>query len=246
MTAVGDDLDRQKKPGSDHGPGRFSHVPTQVHEPVLAVEFQARPVQVAAVEVVEVQGDLAVLLVAASRGDEAAWRELLERYTRRVFALVKSRCRDVDVAEEIAQSVFVTVASKLGQGLYTEQGRFESWLFRVAMNRVRDHVRRVRRQATATDSDGLIDRREAPSAAVDPTDERVGVLREAMEQLTDADREIIELRHHGGLSFKQMAELLEEPVGTLLARHHRALKKIKDWMEESGPGTAGRGRSEVE
>jgi RNA polymerase sigma-70 factor (ECF subfamily) len=56
-------------------------------------------------------------------------------------------------------------------------------------------------------------------------------LRRAMDQLSDADREIVELRHHGGMSFKQMADMLGEPVGTLLARHHRALRKLRDVME---------------
>jgi RNA polymerase sigma-70 factor (ECF subfamily) len=55
--------------------------------------------------------------------------------------------------------------------------------------------------------------------------------------LSESDREVVELRHHAGMSFKSMAELLEEPIGTLLARHHRALKKLKDLM--SGPGHAG-------
>lgn len=227
MTAVGNDRDHVVRPGSDHGPGR------------VLVGLQ---------DAGEVQADLAGLLVAASRGQEFAWREIVERYTRRVFALVKSRCRDVDLAEELTQSVFVTVAAKLGQGLYNEQGRFESWLFRVTMNRVRDHVRRIKRQATVNNSDGLMQQR---AAAIDGqggrggSDDRLGALREAMEQLTDADREIIELRHHGGLSFKQMAELLEEPVGTLLARHHRALKKMKELIENAGPGATGLGRNEV-
>jgi RNA polymerase sigma-70 factor (ECF subfamily) len=52
-----------------------------------------------------------------------------------------------------------------------------------------------------------------------------------MEGLTDTDRDVIELRHHGGLSFKQIAELLDEPLGTLLARHHRALRKLRETME---------------
>ncbi len=199
-------------------------------------------------ETTETQPDLAALLVAASRGDESAWREILERYTRRVFALAKSRCRDVDVAEELTQSVFVTVAAKLGQGLYTEQGRFESWLFRVTMNRVRDHARRLKRHVTTTDSDNLIAQRPAPAeppSDPDSTNERLPALRRAMDQLSDADREIIELRHHGGLSFKGMAELLDEPVGTLLARHHRALKKLKEWMEKVSSRTTDHGTHEV-
>jgi DNA-directed RNA polymerase specialized sigma24 family protein len=51
-----------------------------------------------------------------------------------------------------------------------------------------------------------------------------------MEQLSHADREVIELRHHGQMSFQQLAEMLDEPMGTLLARHHRALKKLKEIM----------------
>ena len=66
----------------------------------------------------------------------------------------------------------------------------------------------------------------------------LGTLRAAMAQLPEADREIIELRHHGGMSFKQMADLLSEPLGTLLARHHRALRKLKQLMGNEAGGEA--------
>ncbi len=182
--------------------------------------------------------DLTPILLAAARGDEAAWRRVIDLFARRVFALAKSRCRSSEVAEEITQSVFATVAAKLGSGEYTEQGRFESWLFRVAMNRVRDHARRERRRAAAADPAVLAeqpDRGEARTEAgggawAEESHAELSRLREAMEQLPASDREVLELRHHGGLSFKQLAELLEEPVGTLLARHHRALKKLQSLM----------------
>lgn len=173
--------------------------------------------------------DLAPLLRAASSGDEAAWRTLVGLYGRRVFALAKSRCRDVNVAEEITQSVFATIAGKLGQGEYAERGRFESWLFRVAMNRVRDHARRLRRQAVVNDSDAVQSRPASPSDHADA--DALARLREAMDQLTEADREIVELRHHAGLSFREIGDMLNEPLGTLLARHHRALKKLRDLIE---------------
>lgn len=169
--------------------------------------------------------DLPDILSRAAGGDERAWRRLIDLFSRRVFALAKSRCRNPEVAEEITQSVFATVASKLSLGEYTEQGRFESWIFRVTMNRLRDEMRRVRRQAAPTDPDGfsaMAARPEAPEALA-PDLLR---LRAALDELPPADREIVELRHHGGLSFKQLAELLDEPLGTLLARHHRALKKL--------------------
>jgi RNA polymerase sigma-70 factor (ECF subfamily) len=178
--------------------------------------------------------DLAPLLKAASRGDPAAWRELVNRYSRRVYALAKSRCRNEDTAEEIAQSVFATIAAKLGGGEYTEHGRFESWLFRVAMNRVRDNVRRSKRRPETHDAEALAHEPDRGSSSQGTSDNgSIQRLRLAMAALSESDREVIELRHHGGLSFKQMSEVLEEPVGTLLARHHRALRKLREILEEA-------------
>lgn len=180
-------------------------------------------------------GELAAILSAAARGDESAWRSIVARYARRVFALARSRVGSPELAEEVTQSVFVTVAQKLGSGGYTEQGRFESWLFRVTMNRVRDETRRRARQAAPTDP-GLLPlsagKRPGPADA-----EALAALRGAIARLSDQDRDVIELRHHGQMSFKDMAELLGEPLGTLLARHHRALRKLEA-MLAGGPAAA--------
>lgn len=173
------------------------------------------------------------LLAAACRGEEWAWRRLVELYSRRVFALAKSRCQRADLAEEVTQSVFATVAEKLGSGGYAEQGKFEAWLFRITMNRLRDEMRRAKHRPEATDPANF----GGVAGSVERADEEesgpaLARLREAMAKLAPSDREVIELRHHGGMSFKQMAALLDEPLGTLLARHHRALRKLKQLMEE--------------
>ena len=55
----------------------------------------------------------------------------------------------------------------------------------------------------------------------------------ALQDLSELDRQIIDLRHTASMSFKQISELLDEPVGTLLARHHRALKKLKQILDSS-------------
>lgn len=186
---------------------------------------------------------LARLLAGAGRGDAASWRELVYRYSRRVYALAKSRSRNHDVAEEIAQSVFATLAQKLAQGEYGEEGKFEPWLFRIAANRVRDYIRRQRLAPASADSEVLdcvgVPRAEARQA--DQAALQLLSLRRAMERLSDADRDVVELRHHGGLSFKQIAEMLGEPIGTLLARHHRALRKLKEEMGGAEFGVEGGG-----
>ncbi len=192
------------------------------------------------------QDGLNATLNRAAKGDSAAWRALVAEYGPRVLGLLRARCRDAELAEELTQSVFCTVAEKLStdeSGGYEEQGRFESWLFRIAMNRLRDEMRRRKRQAVGSgdvDSESkMADHLERSKDGKNGPDEqeeaifRVKALRQAMDQLAEGDREIVELRHVGGLSFKQIAELLDEPMGTVLARQHRALRKLKGLLKES-------------
>lgn len=179
--------------------------------------------------------DLSPVLVAAAAGDERAWQNLVHRYGRRVFALAKSRLRRVDLAEEITQSVFATVATKLRDGGYDEQGRFESWLFRIAMNRVRDEARRRARHAAPVDPETLGRVQGNPEHEPVADANELGHLRSALQELSESDREMIELRHHAQMSFKQIADQLGEPMGTLLARHHRALRKLRSILEAASP-----------
>ena len=185
--------------------------------------------------------ELAQVIARAASGEERAWEELLGLYSRRVYAMARSRLHDDNLAEEITQSVFVTVATKLSQqfnsagpGGYNEQGRFEPWLFRITMNRVRDLCRKRSRHAVPTAPEHLssigVDEPDT-SSAFEESQSQSNRLREALDQLSERDREIIELRHHGQLSFKQIAEINGDPIGTLLARHHRALKKLRDLMD---------------
>lgn len=177
---------------------------------------------------------IAEVLTQAARGDAAAWRVVVRTYGPRVFALCQSRCRDPEVSEEVTQSVFATVAVKMTGGEYTERGRFESWLFRVAMNRVRDLMRRNRRRPENL-ADGQMDQVQATPDRPAEDGPELTALRRAMEHLSPADREVIELRHHAQMGFKQMSEVLDEPLGTLLARHHRALKKLREILERDMP-----------
>jgi len=179
-------------------------------------------------------------LARAAEGDQQAWADIVEAYSRRVFGLIRVQCGDPELAEEITQSTFCTIVSKLGS--YTEQGRFESWLFHIAMNRLRDEMRRRKRQARPVEEETLTGLVGAggrpggsgagPAGGVDSADAEA--LNAALAQLSDADRRIVHLRHVGGLSFKQIAEALGEPLGTVLARQHRALKKLRGLLE-GGP-----------
>ncbi|MGB0766317.1 MAG: RNA polymerase sigma factor, partial [Phycisphaeraceae bacterium] len=189
-------------------------------------------------------------LAAAASGDGDAWARLVHAYSGRVYGLIYKQCRDRELAEEIAQETFVKVVQKLLQhDGYREQGKFEPWLFRIAMNKLRDEMRRRGRQArpmdmspaaTASGNDNPSAWAAAeqgviaggpwqPDAPLDQLDraEQVEQLRHAIAKLPDADQQILQLRHTAGLSFAQIAETLDQPLGTVLARGHRALGKLK-------------------
>jgi hypothetical protein len=79
--------------------------------------------------------DYASLLEKAADGDDRAWEALVRALAPRIHALIVANTRDDELAEEITQSVFVTVSQRVND--YVEQGRFEAWVFRIAMNRQR-------------------------------------------------------------------------------------------------------------
>ena len=171
-------------------------------------------------------------LQRAAAGDEAAWRDIVEAYSPRVFGLIRAQCGNLDLAEEITQSTFCTIVERIGR--YSEVGRFESWLFRIAMNRLRDEMRRRRRQANPVESEtlvGLAGAGDRPDESAGGGGEDVAALQAALGRLSEADRQVVHLRHFTGLSFAAIAEILGEPLGTVLARQHRALKKLRQNLE---------------
>ena len=170
-------------------------------------------------------------IVAAANGDEIAWRWIVDAYAHRVFALIRSKCANEELAEEITQSTFCTIAEKLTG--YTETGKFEAWLFRIAMNRMRDEMRRRKRHAVPMENEMIDIFTSGVSDVV--VDESCSIeiqrLRNAVRQLSSSDQDIIHMRHAAGMSYKQIAEVLDEPLGTVLARQHRAVRKLRALMD---------------
>lgn len=180
---------------------------------------------------------LDAVLKAAADGQPSAWRQLTQAYTGRVWALIYRQCKNAELAEEITQDTFVRIVEKLPD--YAERGHFESWLFRIALNRLRDEMRRRKRQAvpidwheTPPETLGYNPDQPGPQIGLEKA-ERNEQLRHAFDRLPEADRVVLGLRFNGDLSFQQIADTLEQPLGTVLARNHRALKKLKAMLEEN-------------
>jgi RNA polymerase sigma-70 factor, ECF subfamily len=188
----------------------------------------------------------------AADGDAEAWAVLVRGYSPRVFALLLRQCRNRDLAEELTQATFVKLVEQLNR--YQEQGRFEAWLFRIAVNALRDEMRRRGRQATAvgTQGEGAGPAAESSSAVEQPQgpgrqptplehlvhEEQLHAIRRAVDTLPEADREVLHLRFTAGLSFAGIAAALGQPLGTVLARSHRAIGKLRGLLGPSAGNDA--------
>lgn len=196
---------------------------------------------------------LAEAIRGAQRGEANAFDRLVDAYAPRLHGFLFRLTGSRQEAEDLLQEVYLRLVRTIGA--YTHDGRFESWLFRVAANLVRDQGRKRRRTPTMMSGDATTgDDGDAAGASmfanIDGGDVGVDaalVLREeldalgaALAELPDAEREVILLRHFSQMSFKEIATATNVPLGTALARGHRGLAKLRNLMtaDEAADGAA--------
>ena len=182
---------------------------------------------------------IAELLTRCQAGDKAAWGTLVEAYWQRLFGYALRATSNAELAQDLVQETFLRIVQRLGK--YDDQGKFEAWLFRILVNLVRDHGRSLARhptQSTVIESDGeRIEMTDELSGKIpapyDPLQQRedVDALQIALRKLPEGDRQILMLRHFADMPFKDIARTLNCPIGTVLARAHRALAKLRGLME---------------
>lgn len=186
--------------------------------------------------------DLEACLRRAVRRDPDALTTLVELYSPRVFGLLYRLTGSRDVAEDLMQETFLRMVRTIDQ--YVHVGKFEPWLFRIAANLARDHARRVRRQGPPASWDSPGDDEPPPGAGGTVEDgpddqllrqEACQRLVAGLNRLSPAEREVLMLRHFSGMSFRDIAEALGVPLGTALARAHRALRRLRAELEDEAP-----------
>lgn len=183
--------------------------------------------------------ELRQLISRATLGDAQAIEELLSAYRNRLYGYFFRATRRVHEAEDLLGELSFRVVKALQR--YKEQSRFEPWLFRIAANLVRDRIRRIKsRPALASLSAGDDDGASMAGQIEDdqPSVEHDLMVREAthrvniaLDTLDETTRELILDRHFGELSFKELAEKYECPLGTVLARVHRGMKTLRSKLE---------------
>lgn len=165
------------------------------------------------------------LLVRVGQGDREAFARLYSLTRGAVYALALSLLRDAHEAQDVAQDVYVKVWESAPA--YRPQGSPMAWLLTVARNLARSRLRQSGRQTTVDEETW----NAIPAAAPDVSPEDRQVLQEALAGLGAEDREIVLLHAVTGLKHREIAQLMELPLSTVLSKYHRGLKKLKALMK---------------
>jgi RNA polymerase sigma-70 factor (ECF subfamily) len=176
--------------------------------------------------------DDAELIRAYQNGEAEAFAMLVRKYERPLFTFLLRLVGNRQSAEDLFQDTFLRMLRALPQ--YKEDGRFSGWLFGIANNLAVDLLRRQRAQRVyfRDDEEALaaaIDYHSAADAEVERA-ELMCLVEGALQQLPEKQRQVFLLRQHGDLSFKKIAELLGEPLNTVLGHMHYAVMKLRQQL----------------
>ena len=183
------------------------------------------------------------LMAAFIVGDTAARETLFLRYRQSVYSWLLRMTGDAAEAEDIYQDVWLKVIRHAAD---YRSGSFRAWLWQIVRNKATDRMRKMspslildspisaEGEGEETIVDQLSDDRAADALMQIEEVERQRVVCEAIEALPMAQREVILLRVNGELPFKEIADMLATPIGTVLARMHKAVKSLKDTLAKKG------------
>jgi RNA polymerase sigma-70 factor (ECF subfamily) len=170
------------------------------------------------------------LVAKAKAGDQNSFGKLMERYRDSIFFMVLKMVHNRDDAEDLTIEAFGKAFNNIGN--YSADFAFSTWLFKIATNNSIDFIRKKRLQTTSLDHSTTTEDGESAPIAVrdlqpDPEEsvikeQRAQKIRAAIEQLSPKYRSLIELRYLDELSYEEIAEKLDIPLGTVKAQLFRA------------------------
>src|SRR5213076_2076796 len=162
-----------------------------------------------------------------------AAEQLVRRYREALVRYLQRLCRSEQLAEELHQQTWLSVLEHIKKFSPDTGGGFKAWLFRIATNKANDHWRSSGRERAAKEGMRLIVENEAPEAGAGlEATEQQEKLRRAIDQLPEAQKQVLMLRYYSNLKFVEIAEMLGCPLNTALGRVHKAILKLRQVMGE--------------
>ncbi len=170
--------------------------------------------------------ELENLIEKCKKGDKEAFNELIERYSNRCYAYFYRLTGQAHLSDELFSDLSIRLVKKIHS---FQKGSFEKWLFTVASNLFKDYLRRQYRQKKIIEQKAfqLLQSNDEKKN----TGEVFDKLQLAIEKLDPDTAELVTMRYYGQLSFKELAEIRNEPIGTTLSKVHRGVNKLRRIME---------------
>lgn len=164
------------------------------------------------------------LVLQYLEGRVSAFEELYDRYSRRLLAFLHGEVGSV-WAEDLLQETFSRLLTSLDR--YSPSGKFSAYVYEIARNLARDRQRRLYRDMPISDVVSGEDGHHPD--LVDHMEYRLEMawVRNALKNLSTEQQEVVLLREYAGMSFKEIANVIERPIGTVLSQMHRALKTLR-------------------
>jgi RNA polymerase sigma factor (sigma-70 family) len=178
------------------------------------------------------------LLQRFVKGEQSCFEKLIHRHKNKVYAYISLYIRDQALAEDIFQDTFLKVIQSVKSGKYSDNGKFLSWVMRIAHNLIIDHFRRIKQMNTISNDNyesDIFNSRQFADENIEDTMVKKQIhhdIRKMISHLPDDQREVVILRHYAGLSFKEIADITQVSINTALGRMRYALINLRKLMEE--------------
>ena len=171
------------------------------------------------------------LIRLSQKGDGEAFGQLVERYKTKVFHLAYGWAQDRTVADDLAQEIFIKAYFSLPK--FKSRSEFGTWLYRVALNHIKDYLRKNKRKAREISLEWLGERDLVAQTAsfredLRAEEKRRALVQAAVQRLPEKHRTILTLRDIEGLSYDEIARILGLSPGTVDSRLFRARRKLRE------------------
>lgn len=178
------------------------------------------------------------LVLQFVNGEQSSFEILINRHKDKVYTYIFLMVKNEDLAQDIFQETFIKVVKSLHAGKYQENGKFSSWVVRIAHNLIIDHFRKEKQMKTFSNDDYESDIFNSVRFSEKTVEEGIIYeqimtdVRQLVDFLPDEQKEVILLRHFMGLSFKEIADQTDVSINTALGRMRYALINLRKLVEE--------------
>jgi len=178
------------------------------------------------------------LVQAYIKGDHSAIEVLINRHRSKVYTYILITIKNQQLAEDLFQETFIKVIQSLRGGKYKDNGKFLSWVIRIAHNLIIDHFRKEKQMNAISNDDSEVDLFNSKKLSDSNIEELIihsqikSEVRVLINELPDDQREVVLLRHYGGLSFKEIANQTDVSINTALGRMRYALINLRKLIQE--------------